>query len=55
MKRFNFYMPDDLYERISIMAKKYNLSRTKMAIKLLEIGYIRFLDIGNKVSKLEEK
>ena len=33
MKRFNFYMPDDLYERIFIMAKKYNLSRTKMTIK----------------------
>ena len=55
MKRFNFYMPDDLYERISIMARKYNLSRTKMAIKLLEIGYIRFLYARNKLSKLEEK
>ena len=42
-------MPNDLYERISIMAKKYGLSRTKMVIKLLEIGYIRFLDIGNKI------
>ena len=49
MKRFNFYMPNDLYERISIMAKKYGLRRTKMVIKLLEIGYIRFLDIGNKI------
>ena len=49
MKRFNFYMPNDLYERISIMAKKYGLSRTKMVIKLLEVGYIRFLDIGNKI------
>ncbi len=29
MKRFNFYMPDDLYQRISIMAKKYNLAELK--------------------------
>ena len=43
MKRFNFWMPTDLYERIKITAKKYGLSMTKMTIKLLEIGYIKFL------------
>lgn len=48
MKRFNFYLPIDLYERIIIMANKYGLSVTKMTIKLLEIGYIKFLQFGQK-------
>ena len=47
-------MPNDLYAHISILAKKHNLSRIKMTIKLLEIGYFKFLDLGNKVSKLDK-
>ncbi len=39
-------MPIDLYERIKITAKKYGLSVTKMIVKLLEIGYIKFLEFG---------
>ncbi len=46
MKRFDLYLPIDLYERIKITAKKYGLSVTKMMVKLLEIGYIRFLEWG---------
>lgn len=46
MKRFDLYMPNDLYDRIGIMAKKYGLSKTKMIVKLLEIGYIKFLGLG---------
>ena len=42
-------MPNDLYEDISILAKKYNLSNTKMIVKLLEIGYLKFLNTGNKI------
>ncbi len=48
MKRFNFYLPIDLYERIKIMAKKYGLSVTKMTVKLLEIGYMKFLQFSQK-------
>ena len=46
MRRFNLNMPKDLYERIKVTAKKYGLSVTKMIVKLLEIGYIRFLEFG---------
>ena len=46
MKRFDLYLPTDLYERIKITTKKYGLSVTKMIVKLLEIGYIRFLEWG---------
>lgn len=48
MRRFNFCMPIDLYERIKIMAKKYGLLVTKMIIKILEIGYIKFLEFSQK-------
>lgn len=47
MRRFNFYLPIELYERIALLAKHYSLSTTKMMIKLLEIGYIDFLDNQN--------
>ena len=55
MKRFDLYLPFDLFERISIMAKKYGISRTKMMIKLLEIGYLKFLDIGGKIYETNNK
>lgn len=48
-------MPNDLYEHISILAKKYNLSNTKMIVKLLEIGYLKFSDIGGKVYEVNNK
>lgn len=43
MKRFEFYLPQELFERIKLMAKFYNLPVSKMMIRLLEIGYIRNL------------
>lgn len=54
MKRFDLYMPNYLYERIKITAKKYGLSNTKMIVKLLEIGYIRFLEFGGYGNDKEE-
>lgn len=43
MKRFEFYLPQELFERIKLMAKFYSLPVSKMMIRLLEIGYIRNL------------
>ena len=42
-KRFDLYMPTELYERIKLLADNYNLKLTPMIIKLLEFGYIEFL------------
>lgn len=41
-RRFDLYMPMELYERIELLAKNYNLKITQMIIKLLEFGYIDF-------------
>lgn len=45
MIRFNLYLPEELFERIKLLAKFYNISITKLMVELLEIGYIDMLDI----------
>ena len=47
MKRFNFYLPFELFDRVELMAKVYNISITKMIIELIEIGYIKMLEKNN--------
>ena len=39
-KRIDLYIPIQLYERINLIANHYNISKTKMIIKLLELGYL---------------
>lgn len=44
MRRFNFYLPEELFERIKLLANYYDISISKIMIELLEIGYIDMLD-----------
>lgn len=44
MKKFNVYLPFELFERVKLMAKTYNKSITKMMVELIEIGYIKMLE-----------
>ena len=44
MRRFNLYLPKELFERIKLLAKFYNISITKLMVELLEIGYIDMID-----------
>ena len=44
MRRFNLYLPEELFERIKLLAKFYNISMTKMMVELLEYGYIDMID-----------
>lgn len=37
MRRFNFYLPEELFERIKLLSKFYNFSITKIMVELLEI------------------
>jgi predicted HicB family RNase H-like nuclease len=43
MKRTTLRFRNELYERVKLMAKEYNLSINKMIIKLIEIGYLKML------------
>ena len=44
MRRFNFYLPEELFERIKLLLKFYNLSITKIMVELLEIWYVEMLN-----------
>ena len=40
----------DLFEKVKLLAKTYNISINKMMIRLLEIGYLEFIksEIGEE-------
>ena len=40
----------ELFEKVKLLAKTYNISINKMMIRLLEIGYLEFIksEIGEK-------
>ena len=44
MRRFNFYLLEELFERIKLLANYYNISITKLMKEILEIGYIDMLE-----------
>ena len=44
MIRFNFYLPEELFEWIKLFSKFYNISITKIMVGLLEIGYVEMLN-----------
>lgn len=48
MRRFNLYLPVELFERIKLLSKFYNISITKLMVELLEIGYIDMIDTRKK-------
>lgn len=50
MRRFNLYLPEELFERIKLLSKFYNISITKLMVELLEIGYIDMIDT-RKINK----
>lgn len=46
MRRFNFWLPIDLFNRIKLMAQFYGIHISKMMVQLLEMGYIDMLKGG---------
>ena len=51
MRRFNLCLPVELFERIKLLSKFYNISITKLMVELLEIGYIDMIDTRKKINK----
>ena len=47
MRRFDFNLREELFNRIKLMADFYNIPVSKMMIQLLEIGYIEMLKMSN--------
>ena len=45
MRRFDFNLREELFERIKLFSNFYNVSITKIMVELLEIGYIEMLNM----------
>ena len=43
MRRFDFNLREELFNRIKLIADFYNIPVSKMMIQLLEIGYLGML------------
>ena len=54
MRRFDFWLPIDLFNRIKLMAKFYKVSISEMMIKLLEMGYLKMLDQGGNANEIND-
>ena len=54
MKRYDFYLPLDLFERIKLLAKNSGLTTPKMMIHLLEVGYLKMLEVNSSSLKVPE-
>ena len=46
MRRFDFNIPEELFNQIKLMANFYNISISKMMIELLVLGYLEMLKEG---------
>ena len=46
MRRFDFWLPIDLFNRIRLMANYYKVHTSKMMIQLLEMGYLDMIKQG---------
>ena len=48
MRRFDFWLPIDLFNRIKLMSKFYGVSISKMMTQLLEMGYLKMIESNTK-------
>lgn len=44
MRRFDFWLSIELFDRIKLMAETNNIHISKMMVELLELGYIKMLE-----------
>ena len=55
MKRFCIRLRIELYDRVRLLAKHYNMSTNKMIIRLIEIGYMKMLGDDSYEVKIKHK
>ena len=53
MKRFNYWLPEDLFDRIKLMANYYRVPIAKMMTQLLEMGYLKMIDEGGYAHEIK--
>ncbi len=55
MRRFDFWLPIDLFNRINLLAKHYKVYTSKMMIQLLEMGYLQMIKQGGYDNEVNTK
>lgn len=55
MRRFDFWLPIDLFNRINLLAKYYKVYTSKMMIQLLEMGYLQMIKQGGYDNEVNTK
>lgn len=55
MRRFDFWLPNDLFNRIKLLATFYNTHISKMMIELLEMGYLLMIKQGGYENEIDTK
>lgn len=55
MKRFCIRLRIELYDRVKLLAKHYNMSINKMVIRLIEIGYMKMIGDDSYEEKIKHK
>ena len=55
MRRFDFWLPIDLFNRINLLAKHYKVYTSKMMIQLLEMGYLKMIKQGGYDNEVNTK
>lgn len=55
MRRFDFWLPNDLFNRIKMMATFYKTHTSKMMIQLLEMGYLEMIKKGGYSNEVKTK
>ncbi|MBO5184065.1 MAG: hypothetical protein J6B64_06730, partial [Bacilli bacterium] len=55
MKRFCIRLRIELYDRVKLLAKHYNMSINKMVIRLIEIGYMKMIGDDSYEGKIKHK
>ena len=54
MRRFEFWLPIELFDRIKLLAHFYKIPISKMMIKILEIGYLKMLEQGGYDNEIND-
>ncbi len=51
IKRFHIRLKNELFERVKLLSKEYNMSINKTFIYLIEIGYLKMIGDGKNEKK----
>lgn len=54
MKIYNFYLPDELFDRVKLYAKRYGQTIAKMMIYLIEVGYLEMIKLEGNMPELRK-